>query len=93
MHATWHGQTLAESDATVVVEGNHYFPKDSVRPGVLAPGDRAYTCPWKGDATYYDVVTGDAVKKNAAWSYDDPKPAAQNIRGHVAFDPEIDVGK
>ena len=85
MRAVWNGTTLAESDATVVVEGNHYFPPESVRRDRLAPSDRHTTCPWKGEAGYYDVVADGQTNAGAAWFYPDPKPAAKEIKDHVAF--------
>lgn len=77
---------LAESDKYEVVEGNIYFPPDSVNWDYFKPGDRQYTCPWKGESKYWDIITGDKVEKNAAWSYPEPKEAAANIKGHMAFD-------
>lgn len=84
--ATIGGLTLAESASVVDVEDNAYFPPDSVRKDLLAEGDRHYTCPWKGKSTYWDISAGDKVHPNAAWSYEDPKPAAKQIAGYVAFD-------
>ena len=84
--AIWNETVLAESDKFEEVEGNVYFPPESVRWDYLKPGDRQYTCPWKGKAAYYDIVVGDKVKKNAAWSYPEPLEAAKNIKGHVAFE-------
>ena len=69
-----------------IVEGNFYFPPDSVRKNYLRESDTDYECPWKGHADYYDIVVGDKVNKDAAWNYPDPKPAANQIKGHVAFD-------
>ncbi len=83
--AIWNGETLAESPEYKRVEGNIYFPPESVRWEYLQDGDRQYTCPWKGKAQYHDIVVEGKVNRNAAWSYPDPKPAAQNIKGHVAF--------
>lgn len=83
--ATWNGTLLAESDETVVVEGNHYFPPSSVAEGVLQPSDLHTVCPWKGTASYYDVVAGTQVNAGAAWYYPGPKKAAEEIAGHVAF--------
>ncbi|HEX4667098.1 MAG TPA: DUF427 domain-containing protein [Chthoniobacterales bacterium] len=85
MKATWHGATIAESDDTVVVEGNHYFPADSIRREHLGESDRHTHCPWKGEASYYDVVVDGQVNQGAAWYYPDPKEAAANIKGRVAF--------
>lgn len=83
--AVLNGEVLAESDKYEVVEGNIYFPPDSVNWDYFKPGDRQYTCPWKGESKYWDIVAGDKVEKNAAWSYPEPKEAAANIKGHMAF--------
>ena len=83
--AIWNGETIAESDDTVVVEGNHYFPLDSVRPGVLTPSSTTSVCPWKGTAEYYGVQAGGQENRDAAWYYAEPKPAAAEIAGRVAF--------
>ena len=83
--AIWNGETIAESDETVVVEGNHYFPLDSVRPGVLTPSSTTSVCPWKGTAEYYSVQAGGDENRDAAWYYAEPKPAAAEIAGRVAF--------
>jgi uncharacterized protein (DUF427 family) len=91
MKATWHGATIAESDQTIVVEGNHYFPPDSIKRSLFAPSATHTTCGWKGEASYYDVVVDGAVNKDAAWFYPDPKPAAANIKNYVAFWKGVDV--
>lgn len=83
--AVWNGEVIAESDDTVVVEGNHYFPLESVNRELLAPSDRHTTCPWKGVASYYDIVVDGQVNRAAAWYYPDPSPAAAKIKWHVAF--------
>ena len=83
--ATWNGILLAESDDTVVVEGNHYFPQSSVAEGVLQPSDEHTVCTWKGTASYYDVAAGGEVNQGAAWYYPEPKEAAKEIAGRVAF--------
>lgn len=83
--ATWNGVTIAESDDTVVVEGNHYFPATAVKPECLQPSATHTTCGWKGIASYHDVVAGGQVNKDAAWYYPDPKAAAANIKGRIAF--------
>ncbi len=85
MRATWKGAVLAESDDTVVVEGNHYFPADSLRREHFRESGTHTVCPWKGTASYYDVVVGGEVNKDAAWYYPEPKEAAADIRGRVAF--------
>jgi uncharacterized protein (DUF427 family) len=85
MKATWNGAVLAESDDTVVVEGNHYFPPDSVKREHLRESETHTVCPWKGTASYYDVVVGGETNKDAAWYYPQPKDAARQIKDHVAF--------
>jgi uncharacterized protein (DUF427 family) len=83
--AIWNGVVLAESDETIVVEGNHYFPPDSVNWDHLEQSDTHTVCAWKGVASYHNVKEGGAVNKDAAWYYPDPKPAAQEIKDYVAF--------
>jgi uncharacterized protein (DUF427 family) len=85
VRATWNGVVLAESADTVVVEGNHYFALPDVHMEHLQPSDTHTTCHWKGLASYYDVVAGDQVNKDAAWYYPDPSEAAMRISGRVAF--------
>jgi len=83
--AIWNGEVIAESDDTVVVEGNHYFPAESVRAGVIAAsGERTY-CPWKGHASYYDLVVGGERNAGAVWYYPDPMPEAAMVADRVAF--------
>ena len=83
--AVWNGTVIAESDRTRVVEGNHYFPPESVRRDHLRESATHTTCPWKGVASYYDVVVGSEVNRDAAWYYPDTKEAANDIRGYIAF--------
>lgn len=83
--ATWNGTVIAESDRTEVVEGNHYFPPDSVRREHLRASDTHTVCGWKGTASYYDVVVGGETNRDAAWFYPTPKDAAKQIAGWVAF--------
>ena len=85
MKATWNGVVLAESDDTVVVENNHYFPPDSVNREYFRASDKHTTCPWKGVASYHDVVVDGDVNKEAAWYYPEPKDAAKQIKDHLAF--------
>ena len=85
MRATWNGVVIAESNDTVVVEGNHYFPLSSVTPGVLTPSSTHTVCPWKGTASYYSLDVGGQVNPDAVWYYPAPKSAASNIAGRVAF--------
>lgn len=85
MKAVWENQVLAESEHTVVVEGNHYFPPDSIQREHLAPSDTHTTCHWKGVASYYHVRVGGKLNPDAAWYYPEPSGAAEMIRNHVAF--------
>jgi uncharacterized protein (DUF427 family) len=85
MKATWKGEVLAESDETVVVEGNHYFPAGSIKRENFRESETHTICPWKGTASYYDVVVGGDVNKDAAWFYPEPKDAAKEIKDRVAF--------
>lgn len=91
MNAKWKGAILAESDATIIVEGNHYFPPDSVKREYLIESDTRTTCPWKGSASYYDIAVDEDLNKDAAWYYPAPKDAAKHIRGYVAFWKGVDV--
>jgi uncharacterized protein (DUF427 family) len=83
--AMWNGAVLAESERTIVVEGNHYFPRDSLRGEHFRPSETHTTCGWKGIASYFDVVVGDEVNRDAAWFYPEPKDAAAQIKDYVAF--------
>jgi uncharacterized protein (DUF427 family) len=85
MRATWKGEVLAESEDTVVVEGNHYFPAESLRREHFRESETNTVCPWKGTASYYDVLAGGDVNKDAAWYYPEPSDAAKQIKGRVAF--------
>ena len=83
--ATWNGAVIAESDKTVVVEGNHYFPPDSVRREYLSDSATHTRCWWKGMASYYDVVVDGQTNSDAAWYYPDPSKKASGIKDYVAF--------
>jgi uncharacterized protein (DUF427 family) len=83
--AIWNGEVIADSGTFELVEGNVYFPPEAARAEFLKPSATHTTCPWKGEASYYDVVVGGRVNKDAAWYYPNPKPAAANIKDHVAF--------
>ena len=85
MKATWNGEVIAQSDDIVTVENNAYFPVGAVKAGVLLPSDHSSTCPWKGTASYYTVSVGGKENRDAAWFYAEPKPAAAEIKGRVAF--------
>jgi uncharacterized protein (DUF427 family) len=85
MKATWNGEVIAQSDDTVVVEGNHYFPDSAIRREFFEASDTRTVCPWKGTASYYSLRVDGAQNKDAAWYYPEPKPAASRIKGRVAF--------
>ena len=83
--ATWNGTVIAASEETVVVEGNHYFPAESIAAEFLEPSETRSHCPWKGDANYKTVVVNGRRNPDAAWYYSSPKPAAAEIKDRVAF--------
>ena len=85
VQAIWNGAVIAESDRTVVVEGNHYFPAEDVRTTYLEPSSHHTVCPWKGTASYYDVVVDGERNRNAAWYYPSPSRLAARVKNHVAF--------
>jgi len=83
--AQWNGAVIAQSDETIEIEGNHYFPPDSVDSKFLQSSDTHSTCPRKGLASYYDIEVDGKINKDAAWYYPEPKEAANEIKGYVAF--------
>ncbi len=85
MKATWNGQVIAESDDIVKVDGNAYFPADSLQKSVLKDSTTHSVCPWKGTASYYSLMVDGKENKDAAWFYPEPKEAAAQIKGRVAF--------
>jgi uncharacterized protein (DUF427 family) len=85
MKAIWKGQVLAESDKTVLVEGNHYFPSDAIKKEMFIPSKTQTTCAWKGVASYYSIEVNGELNKDAAWYYPEPKDAAKQIKDYVAF--------
>lgn len=89
--ATFRGTVVAQSDRTVIVEGNHYFPADSVVWQHLTGTDHTTACPWKGRASYYSITVDGETADNAAWTYESPKEAAAEIKDHVAFYPVVSV--
>ena len=91
MKAIWNDQIVAQSDDTVVVEGNHYFPADSLQREFFAPSDQKSSCPWKGEASYYDLNVGGRQNAGAAWYYPAPKPAADELKDRVAFWRGVEV--
>lgn len=85
MKAIWNDTVIAESDETIVIEMNHYFPPSSVKEEFIRKSEHQTTCPWKGQASYYDIVVNGQANQNAAWYYPDPKPDASMIKDYVAF--------
>ena len=91
MKAIWNGTVIAESNDTVVVEGNHYFPASSVQEGLLAPSETTSDCPWKGTARYFSIVVDGETNADAVWTYPEPKSAAAEIAGRLAFWRGVEV--
>lgn len=91
MKAIWNNEVIAESNDTVVVEGNHYFPESSVKKEYLRPSDTHTICPWKGTASYYSLNIDGKENKDAVWYYPEPKDAAKQIKGRVAFWKGVEV--
>jgi uncharacterized protein (DUF427 family) len=85
MKALWNNKIIAQSDATIVVENNHYFPPESVNKSYLISSKTASTCPWKGQAAYYSIKVNGHTNTDAAWYYPEPKDAAKNIKNYIAF--------
>jgi uncharacterized protein (DUF427 family) len=85
MKAIWNNEVIADSDATVVVEGNHYFPTSSLKMEYFKKSEKTSLCSWKGTANYYDIEVNNQTNKDAAWFYAAPKSAASNIAGYIAF--------
>lgn len=92
VEARWNGSLIASSDDTVVVEGNHYFPRAAVDAAFLCPSDTTTICPWKGTAHYYSLDVDGSENRDAAWYYPDPKPEAADIRDRIAFWKGVQVG-
>lgn len=93
MKAIWNDQVIAESDKTVQIEGNHYFPADAINKDFFKDSDTKSMCHWKGEASYYNVEINGEANKDAAWYYADPKPQADGIKNHVAFWKGVKVEK
>ncbi|MEU6237068.1 DUF427 domain-containing protein [Kitasatospora sp. NPDC047058] len=91
--ARWQGTVIAESDDTTVVEGNHYFPAESVRSEYLRPSATTTVCGWKGTAEYYTIDVGGATNPDAAWYYAEPKPGAAHVRGRIAFWRGVEISE
>jgi uncharacterized protein (DUF427 family) len=93
MKAIWNNTVIAESEKTIQVEGNHYFPADTIKKEFFKPSDTHTTCPWKGVASYYTLEVNGETNKDAAWYYPEAKPAAREIQDHVAFWKGVKVEK
>lgn len=93
VEAIWNDQVIASSDETLVVEGNHYFPRDDVDPSVLEKSETTSTCPWKGTARYYNLEFDGERNEDAAWYYPDPKPQAAKIKDRIAFWKGVEVSE
>lgn len=91
MQAIWRDRVLADSDKTIVVEGNHYFPPESMNREYFRESSTHTGCPWKGEASYYDVVVDGEINKDAAWYYPETEEAAKQIKGYVAFWRGVEV--
>lgn len=91
MKAIWNGEILAMSDATIIVEGNHYFPPESIIKRFFTASDTRTVCGWKGEASYYDVTVNETVNSDAAWYYPNAKDEAKEIENHVAFWKGVEV--
>ncbi|WP_103070185.1 DUF427 domain-containing protein [Aquimarina sediminis] len=85
MKAIWNNQVIAESDNTIIIEGNHYFPPESINKEFLKSSDLRSTCPWKGQASYYSIEVDGQTNIDAAWYYENPSELAKGIKNHVAF--------
>jgi len=91
MKAIWNNQIIAESEKTLQIEGNHYFPAETINKKFFNPSDTHTTCPWKGVASYYHIEVDGKINRDAAWFYPDTKPAAREIKNHVAFWRGVEV--
>ncbi|MEN3972044.1 DUF427 domain-containing protein [Sphingomicrobium sp. XHP0235] len=92
VQAKWNGDVIADSDDTVVVEDNHYFPRGDVKMDRLVPSDTTSHCPWKGEASYYSIKADGVTNADAAWTYKDPKDEAKEIKDRIAFWKGVEVG-
>ncbi|MBZ9651991.1 DUF427 domain-containing protein [Psychroflexus montanilacus] len=91
MKAVWNGATLAESEKTIIIEGNHYFPPNSITEAYFEKSDYSTSCPWKGKASYYTISVDGKKNKDAAWYYPDTKSAADEIKNYVAFWKGVEI--
>ena len=93
MKAVWNNKIIAESDKTIIIEGNHYFPLESVKKEYLKDSETKYQCPWKGQASYHNIVVDGEENKDAAWYYPEPSEMAEQIKNHIAFGNGIEVSE
>ncbi|RLD22803.1 MAG: hypothetical protein DRI71_07065 [Bacteroidetes bacterium] len=93
MKATWNGEIIAESNDTIIIEGNHYFPPQSIKEEYFSPTETHTTCPWKGVASYYNIEVGEESNKDAAWYYPEVSNLAKGIKGYVAFWNGVEVSE
>lgn len=93
IEARWNGHRIASSEDTVVIEGNHYFPRADVDPAVLEDSSTTTRCPWKGEAHYHSISVAGETNRDAAWYYPEPLPAAEEIRGRIAFWKGVEVSE
>ena len=91
MKAIWNGKILAESNKTIVVENNHYFPPSAINRDFFKQSQTHPTCPWKGEASYYDLVVDEEINKDAAWYYPETSELARNIKGYIAFWKGVEI--
>ena len=91
MKAIWNGATLADSDQTIIIEGNHYFPPDSINKEFFQLSQTYTVCPWKGTASYYDITVNGKTNKDAAWFYPNAKDAAKEIENYIAFWKDVEI--
>jgi len=93
MKAYWNDELIAESDETIIIEGNHYFPPESIKKAYFQDSNTHTVCPWKGNACYYSIVVNGEENKDAAWYYPQTKPLANQIQGYVAFWKGVEIRK
>lgn len=91
MKATWNNVVIAQSNKTIEIEGNHYFPENTVNPEYLRESKTKTYCPWKGEASYYNIEVNGRVNREAAWYYSSPKKEAEHIKGYIAFWRGVEV--
>ena len=93
MKAIWNNEVIAESEATIIIENNHYFPQEAIKSAFFKPSQTTSTCPWKGEAHYYNLQVNGKENKDAAWYYPEPKKEALQIKNYVAFWKGVKIEK